>query len=99
MTEFDCDRIRAVIARLSFRVAKTMPEIGHEYTVRSPETEADFVALFNAIQQHGIYERWKVTYVENCWLLLGSSGRTRSGRRLDSPSSGSTGNNCLEANS
>jgi hypothetical protein len=27
--------------------------------VRSPETEADFVALFAAIQQHGVCERWK----------------------------------------
>ena len=37
------------IAELSFRVAKTMPEIPHEYVVRTPENEAAYVALFNLI--------------------------------------------------
>ena len=36
-----------------------MPFIPHEYTVRSPETEADYVALFNAIQADGVFERYK----------------------------------------
>jgi hypothetical protein len=31
----------------------------HEYTVRSPETEADYVLLFEAIQRNGVFERWK----------------------------------------
>lgn len=41
------------IAALSFRVAKTMPECPHEYVVRTPENEADYVALFNLIVERG----------------------------------------------
>jgi hypothetical protein len=48
-----------IISQLPFRVAKTMPEIPHEYTVREPETEAGYVALFNAIQSGGVPERYK----------------------------------------
>jgi hypothetical protein len=51
--------ILGVIARLPFRVAKTVPELPHQYTVRSPETEADYVRLFNAIQANGVFEKWK----------------------------------------
>jgi hypothetical protein len=47
------------IGRLQWQLAKTMPEIPHEYTVRSPETEADYVALFTAIQSDGVFERYK----------------------------------------
>jgi hypothetical protein len=47
-----------IIAELQWRVAKTMPEIPHEYTVRSPETEAAYVALFEAIQSDGVVERY-----------------------------------------
>ena len=47
------------IAALAFRVAKTMPEIPHEYTVRSPENEAAYVALFNLILENGVYEKWR----------------------------------------
>jgi hypothetical protein len=50
--------IRAVIESLSFRVARTMPEIPHEYIVRSPDTAVAYVALFSAIMEHGVYERW-----------------------------------------
>lgn len=46
----------AVISRLSFRVAKTMPHIPHAYTVRSAENEQDYVALWNAIETDGVYE-------------------------------------------
>jgi hypothetical protein len=49
----------AVIRRLPWRFAKTMPHIPHEYTVRSPETEDDYVALFNAIMSHGIFEAYQ----------------------------------------
>ena len=35
-----------------------MPEIPHEYVVRSPDNEAAYVALFTAIMGHGVYERW-----------------------------------------
>ena len=48
----------AIIARLPFRFAETMPQTPHEYTVRQPETEADYVALFDAIRQHGVDERY-----------------------------------------
>jgi len=50
--------IRAVIESLSFRFAKTMPEIPHEYVVRTPDNEAAYVALFNAIMEHGVYRHW-----------------------------------------
>jgi hypothetical protein len=46
------------LSRLTFRFAKTMPEIPHEYVVRSPDNEADFVALFHAVQQNGVSERF-----------------------------------------
>jgi hypothetical protein len=50
--------IGAVINSLSFRFARTMPEIPHEYVVRSPDNEAAYVALFTAIMGHGVYECW-----------------------------------------
>jgi hypothetical protein len=56
------EAILAVIARLSWRVAKPQPWGLHDYTVRvrdDPQAETDFVALFNAIQQHGNFERWR----------------------------------------
>ena len=46
------------ITALSFRVAKTMPEIPHEYVVRTPENEAAYVALFNLIVEKGVREKW-----------------------------------------
>jgi hypothetical protein len=50
--------IRAVIDSLSFRFARTMPEIPHEYVVRSPDNEASYVTLFRAIIEHGVDRRW-----------------------------------------
>jgi hypothetical protein len=50
--------VLAIIGRLPWRVAKTMPQIPHQYTVRSHETEADYVVLFNAIQSAGVDERY-----------------------------------------
>jgi hypothetical protein len=47
------------ISALSFRVAKTMPEIPHEYVVRTPENEEAYVALFNLIIAHGVHEMWR----------------------------------------
>jgi hypothetical protein len=40
---------------LTWRFARTMPHTPHEYVVRSPDNEADFVALFETINKHG---RW-----------------------------------------
>jgi len=51
--------ILQVIGQLSFRVAKTMIEIPHEYTVRDEANEAAYVALFNAIAADGVFERWR----------------------------------------
>jgi hypothetical protein len=48
--------ILTIIGQLPFRLAKTMPHIPHEYTVRSPESEAAYVALFEAIQEGGAFE-------------------------------------------
>ncbi len=48
-----------VIARLSFRVARTMPQIPHQYTVRQEAAdEADYIALHKAISLEGVVERW-----------------------------------------
>ena len=60
------EEVLAVIARLSFRAAKPFtrwgkPQIPHEYTVRNPEVpeaEADYVALWNAIDAGGVIERF-----------------------------------------
>jgi len=54
--------IRAAIESLSFRFARTMPEIPHEYVIRSPDNEAVYVALFRAIMEQGVFERWDGRY-------------------------------------
>jgi site-specific recombinase XerC len=41
---------------LVFRFAKTMPEIPHEYVVRGPENETEYVQLFHTIEQQGVWE-------------------------------------------
>jgi hypothetical protein len=56
--ERDLEDLRAAIARLSFRVAKTMPQIPHQYTVRGEGAEADYVALHQAIRSDGVVEYW-----------------------------------------
>jgi hypothetical protein len=54
------EQIIQAISRLTFVFAKTMPELPHEYTVRRRAAdEADYIALFEAIQEHGVIERWK----------------------------------------
>jgi hypothetical protein len=55
--------ILAVIGRLLWRRARPKdrwgrPQVPHEYTVRSPQTEADYVALFTAIQGSEVFERY-----------------------------------------
>src|SRR4051794_30288327 len=56
MTDEKAQELRELIGRLSFRFAKTMPDQPHEYTARSPETEADYVELWRAIDRHGVRE-------------------------------------------
>ena len=51
--------VNLLIDSLSFRFARTMPEIPHEYVVRGPDNEAAYVALFNAIQNDGVPERYR----------------------------------------
>lgn len=68
--------IGAVINSLSFRFARTMPEIPHEYVVRSPDNEAAYVAMFTAIMRHGVYERWAgVTSGISIRATVGNIGR------------------------
>ena len=63
------------IAALSFRVAKTMPESPHEYVVRTPENEADYVALFNLIVEQGVHEKWAVTDISiGTRVMAGNTG-------------------------
>jgi hypothetical protein len=57
--ECDLEELLNVIGRLSFRVAKSMPQIPHQYTVRAAAAdEADYIALHNAIRENGVIERW-----------------------------------------
>jgi hypothetical protein len=46
------------LSRLTFKFAKRMPDIPHEYVIRSAENEADYVALFDTIQRDGVYEKF-----------------------------------------
>jgi hypothetical protein len=52
--------ILAVIGRLAFQFAHTMPDLPHEYTVRrKAQNDADYVALYEAIMERGVIELWK----------------------------------------
>jgi hypothetical protein len=62
---FDAAPVLALVERLSWRKARPKtrwghPQIPHSYTVRGrpPGSDADYVALFAAIQQHGREERY-----------------------------------------
>jgi hypothetical protein len=56
MTDFD--GILAVIGRLQFVFAKTMPENPHEYTTPRPENEVAYLALYDAVKERGQWEKW-----------------------------------------
>jgi hypothetical protein len=47
------------LSRLTFKFAKTMPEIPHEYVVRTPENEELFVELFHVIRREGVLGRFQ----------------------------------------
>jgi hypothetical protein len=47
------------LPNLKFVFARTMPEVPHEYVVRKPWNDAEYCALFKAIEEHGIWEMWK----------------------------------------
>ena len=36
-----------------------MPECPHEYAVRSPENEQEYVRMFESVRQHSIWQRWR----------------------------------------
>jgi hypothetical protein len=48
----------AALKTLHFRFAKTMAHVPHEYVVRSPQNEEIYVALFKAVQESGVLERF-----------------------------------------
>ena len=48
----------AVVKRLSWTYAKTMPQCPHYWTKRTLELEAEYVQLFEATKKHGVVERW-----------------------------------------
>jgi hypothetical protein len=51
------------LSRLTFKFAKTMPETPHWYVIMTAANEADFLALFHAVKEHGVDERWgRATY-------------------------------------
>ena len=52
----------ALIGQLSFRFAKTMAHVPHEYTTRDrtdDAREAAYIGLFERIQAKGVIEHWK----------------------------------------
>lgn len=52
------DEVLAAISKMEFVFAKTMPDIPHWYVVRANTDEADYIALFDAIEKYGIRKRW-----------------------------------------
>lgn len=44
---------------LRFQRAKTMPDIPHEYVVRTPENEAEYKELFETIGVQGVWEKFQ----------------------------------------
>jgi hypothetical protein len=45
--------LRELVAGLTFRFAKTMPQFPHWYVVRDPDNEAVYLRLFRAIRTYG----------------------------------------------
>ena len=60
MEELNYDRIREMIARCTWKFAKTMPFAPHEYIVRDkcPLTEEEFVYFVEMQRRFGAKERW-----------------------------------------
>lgn len=57
---FDLDAARAYVASVHWQFAKTMPDIPHEYTVRTwrPELEGAFIAMVELIHAEGRVKPW-----------------------------------------
>jgi hypothetical protein len=60
---FDAAPILHILGQLEFRTARPTdqrgnPQVPHAYTVRSPENEQCYVALWNAVEAHGREERY-----------------------------------------
>jgi hypothetical protein len=82
------DKALSIISRLSFRFAKTMPEVPHEYTVRSDETEEDYVALYHRIAEDGILDSYnggknKYLYPGDRWKYWAMTTHLPSSRVLN----------------
>ena len=82
MPDLDHGHICRVIARLSFRFAKTMPDQPHEYAVRGPENQDDYVTLAQAILDHGERERYVSAKGRAYWNRYPGSQRHLDGHRL-----------------
>jgi hypothetical protein len=90
--------VAGIIAALSFRVAKTMPEIPHEYVVRTPENEAAYVALFNLIVAEGVHGKWgrsryQYWYPGDGWKYWRMTNDIRQSRVLNRARAGNPTNN------
>lgn len=58
--------MRAYVASVDWKFAKTMPDSLHSYTLRAkaPEREADFEAVVMFIREHGYEQRFgSATYI------------------------------------
>jgi hypothetical protein len=54
--------ILAVISRLQFKFASSMPQIPHEYTLRlETDNDDDYVSLYDAVTQSEIVAAWQGT--------------------------------------
>jgi hypothetical protein len=73
-----------VIDRLSIKFTHTMAEMPHEYTARRKATDdADYVALYTAIMERGVIERWKGKKAPYFTLATaGGIGRCQRGDRI-----------------
>lgn len=60
LPQHEVSDLREAISRLSFRFARSMPKIPHEYTCR-PEADhdSDYVTLFHAVMESPIIAAWQ----------------------------------------
>jgi hypothetical protein len=66
------EEVLLAIGKLSFRIAKSMPQWPHEYTVRNhePTLHEAYLTLYRAIERHGIAERFSGTKRPSMKLYL-----------------------------
>lgn len=87
-------KIQALIDRLPFRAARAknqwgQPQVPHEYTVRCKGgSKEDYFALFEAIQAHGVDERYsrsrrKYLYLGDGWKYWAMTTEMQESRVLN----------------